>query len=353
MSLLQCIANSVSTMHGEFSREMPARDLISWNTMMAGYFQHGRLMDAHCLFHGMPEKDVVSWTGMIAGYTQNGHSEEALKLFLKMKQQGINPNRSTFASVLSACASIAALEQGKQIHDHILKTEYSSDVVVGNALVTMYSKCGRINVAYQVFGQMTEQDVVSWTAIITGFAQHGSGKKALELFDRMQQVGIKPNHVTFVGVLTACSHSCLLDEGWQHFYSMTRDYGITPGVDHYACMVDLLGRMGLMTEAEDFIKNMPLQPDPVVWKALLGACAVHRNLEVGERVAKELFKLEPQNSAAYVLLSNIYATTGRWDDVTKVRFMMKNIGVQKEAGCSWIEIKNKVHAFIVGDRSHP
>eukprot|EP01018_Ginkgo_biloba_P039230 Gb_00867 [translate_table: standard] len=355
------VGNALITMYAKFGSDdaqkmfckMQQRDVISWNAMMAGYIQHGRVVDAYQMFIAMSERDVVSWTVMVAGYAQNGYIEEALKFFVQMKRAGMKPNRATFASILSACASLAALEQGKQIHANIIKVEYKSDVFVENALITMYSKCGRVDIAYHVFDKMPERDVVSWSAMIAGYAQHGSAKEALLLFDQMQCTGTKPNHITFVGVLTACSHSCLVDEGWHYYHSMICDHHITPGVDHYACIVDLLGRSGILNEAEDFIKRMPLQPDPVVWKALLGACRVHANTEVGERVAEHLFKLEPQNPAAYVLLSNIYAAVGRWDDVTKVRLMMKRRGVQKKAGSSWIEIKNKVYSFIVGDRSHP
>ncbi|XP_057830652.2 pentatricopeptide repeat-containing protein At2g35030, mitochondrial [Cryptomeria japonica] len=354
------VGNALVTMYGKFNVDdarkafdmMPERDVISWNTMTASYTKHGRLLHAHGLFDRMPQKDVVSWTVMVAGYCQNGHPEESVKLFSEMIRIGVKPNQATLVSILSACSNLAALEQGKQIHVNTIKTEYNCDVFVGNALVTLYSKCGCIDTAYQVFDEMPERDVISWTAIIAGFAQHGRGQKAIQLFELMRDCGVKPNHVTFVGVLTACSHCCLLDEGWRYFSSMSSSHGITPGMEHYSCMVDLLGRLGLLNEAEDFIREMPMEPDPVVWKALLGGCRIHGNLEVGERVAKHLFMLEPENPAAYVLLSNIYATTGRWNDVNKVRFMMVNRGIQKLAGCSWIEIKNKVHAFTVRDIAH-
>eukprot|EP01018_Ginkgo_biloba_P004402 Gb_37836 [translate_table: standard] len=348
------VGNVLITMYAQFGSDdarkmfgkMQQRDVISWNAMMAGYIQYGRVVDAYQMFVEMSERDVVSWTVMIAGYAQNGYVQEALKIFLQMKRAGMKPNRATFASIVSACASLAALEQGKQIHANIIKAEYKSDVFVENALITMYSKCGRVDIAYQVFDKMPERDVVSWSAMIAGYAQHGSAKRALVLFDQMQCTGTKPNHITFVGVLTACSHSCLVDEGWQYYHSMIRDHHIMPRVDHYACIVDLLGRSGLLNEAEDFIKRMPLKPDSVVWKALLGVCRVHANTEVGERVAEQLFKLEPQNPAAYVLLSNIYAAAGRWDDVAKVRLMMKRRGLQKKAGSSWIEVKNKGSWYV-------
>eukprot|EP01018_Ginkgo_biloba_P025321 Gb_09960 [translate_table: standard] len=399
--------------------KMPERDVVSGTALIAGYAQNDRINEARQLFNKMVERNVVSWNAMIAGYTQNGYSEEAMELFSQMQWEGsqpnqatyagvlkacaglealkkgkdihghiiktgfesdvfvgsalvdianmkpnqftfssvisacINPDQSTFTGMLSVCADLAALEQGRHVHAHIIKKEFDSDILVGNALISMYGKCGSIDNARQVLDKMQKRDMVSWNAMITGYAQHGNGKDALQLFKEMQQSGIKPNHVTFIGVLSACSHSGLVKEGWLYFQSMSQNHHITPRADHYACMVDLLGRAGQLDEAEDFIENMPCEPDAVVWGALLGACKIHVNLELGKHAAERLFELEPQNTAAYVVLSNICATVGRWDEVAEVRIRMKDRGLKKKPGCSWIEVKNRVYVFLVGDRSHP
>eukprot|EP01018_Ginkgo_biloba_P022935 Gb_12722 [translate_table: standard] len=332
---------------------MPQPDVVSWNAMIAGYAQNERIEDALQLFNKMPKRDVISWNVMIAGYEQNGHCEEALYLFSQMQWAGVKPDHTTFTSILSACGSLAALEQGKQVQGYITKIGIVADIPMGNSLITMYSKCGSLEDARLVFNEMPSRDVVSWNAIITGYAQHGCAEEGLQLFKHMQQAGMKPNHVTFVGVLSACSHAGLVEEGWCWFESMGQDYLITPSTEHYAAMVDLLGRSGHLDDAEDFIRRMPFEPDAVVWGALLGACRVHGNVDIGQRAADSLFELEPQNSGTYVLLSNIYAAASRWDDVLKVRKMMKDRGIRKQPGCSWIELKNRVHAFVVGDRSHP
>eukprot|EP01018_Ginkgo_biloba_P020678 Gb_35168 [translate_table: standard] len=331
---------------------LPKRDVVSWNTMIAGYTLNGRLKDARQLFDKMPERNIVSWNTMIAGYLQNGHGGKALKLFSQMQKAGVKPDQSTYTSVLSACACIASLEGGKQVHEHIIKTGFNSDVFVGSTLITMYSKSGCIDNASHVFKKMPERDVVAWNAIIAGYGQHGHGKDALQLFEQMQQVGMKPDHITFVGVLVACSHVGLVDEARRYFSSMIQDHSIIPRADHYGCMIDLFGRAGHLEEAENFVKNMPFEPNASMLGSLLGACRIHKNMELGKHVAERLFELEPQDAAPYVLLSNIYAAAGRWDEVAKVRAMMKDRGIKKQPGCSWIEVKNMVHAFHAGDRSH-
>eukprot|EP01018_Ginkgo_biloba_P025327 Gb_09957 [translate_table: standard] len=338
--------------HQLFSK-MPVRNVVSWNAMVTGCAKNGRLEDALQLFEKMPAPNVVTWNGIIAGYAQNAYGEEALKVFSQMQQEGIKPDCFTFSSVLSACASLAAMEKGKQIHSHIIRMGFESAVFVGSALVDMYAKCGSIVDADHFFGKMPELNVVSWNAMILGFAQHGQGLEALRLFQLMQQAGMKPNHITFVGVLAACSHAGLVDEGRLYFDSMSREHYIAPAVDHYACMVDLLGRAGYLDEAEDFIKRMPFEPDVVVWGALLAACRIHSNLELSKRVAEHLLELEPQNAATYVMLANNYAAAGEWDNVGKVRVIMKDRGINKTPGCSWVEVQNRVHTFLVGDKSHP
>eukprot|EP01018_Ginkgo_biloba_P026598 Gb_12372 [translate_table: standard] len=328
-------------------------DVSVGNSLVAMYARYGSISFARQLFDKMSERDVVSWNAMITGYVQNGHAQEALILFHQMQLADVKPNAVTIVSVLPACAHIAALQQGKWIHDYIVRSGFELDASVGTALVDMYAKCGNIEIARQLFNKISKRDVVSWNAMIAGYGMHGHGEEALELFNEMQQTGLRPNHITFVCLLSACSHAGLVDDGWKYFNCMRQDYCITPRVKHYACMVDLLGRAGHLDEAQDLIEKMPLQPDAGVWGALLSACRIHCNIELGERVAGRLFDLEPENDGYYVLLSNIYAAAGRWNDVVKVRTMMKEKGLKKTPGCSLIEIDNNVHAFLVGDRSHP
>eukprot|EP01018_Ginkgo_biloba_P004002 Gb_27891 [translate_table: standard] len=340
-------------MHCYITRNGFSSDVLLGNSLIDMYAKCGSIEDACHVFDKMSPRDAVSWTAMIAGYVQNGLCDQALKLFCRMEVAGIQPDSVTIISVLSACAQLAALQQGKVVHDYIIRRGFASDSSVGSALVDMYAKCGSVENACQVFHKMSHRDVISWTAMITGYATHGHGRAALMLFYKMQQAGMMPDHITFIVVLTACSHAGLVDEGWKCFDCMSRDYGITPQVEHYACMVDLLGRAGHLDEAYDFIRKMPLAPDTGVWGTLLGACRIHRNLELGERVAGHLLELDPQNVGYYVLLSNIFAVAGRWEDVENVRMTMKERGLKKKPGCSWIEVKNIVHVFLVADRSHP
>eukprot|EP01018_Ginkgo_biloba_P003260 Gb_27377 [translate_table: standard] len=333
--------------------KMPQRDVVSWNAMIAGYAQSGLVDEALEFFHKIPKPNVVSWNAMIAGYAQNGRGEEALNFFRQMQVAGVKPDSKTFASVLPACAYLAALEQGMEIHKAIIRSRFHCDVFVESALVDMYAKCGSVEKARDVFNKMLRRDVVSWNAMIAGYAMHGCGEEALKLFEQMQHSGMSPDHITLVCVLSACCHAGLVDEGRQYFNCMTQCYHITPTMDHYICIVDLLGRAGRLDEAQNVINKMPINPDATVWRSLLGACRVHNNIELGEQVAKHLFELEPENAAPYVLLSNIYAAAGRWDDTENVRKMMKDRKVKKTPGCSWIEVNKQMHTFLVGDRSHP
>jgi pentatricopeptide repeat protein len=328
-------------------------DLVARNAMIWGYAQNGLVDEALKLFNKIPRKDVVSWNAMIAGFTQNGRGDEALKLFEQMQLTGARPDAKTIASILPTCANLAALEQGVEIHDKIIKSGLISDLIVVNALIDMYAKCGSIEKARELFDEMHEQDVVSWNIMLGGYATHGGAKEALKLFEKMKCSGMKPNHVTFVNVLSACSRAGLLDEGYQYFNSMSKDHDVTPAMEHYICMVDLLGRAGRLDEAQDFIKKMPIKPNAVLWSCLLSACRQHNNVELAESAAENLFELDPENAAPYVLLSNIYAAAGRWGDIEKVRKMMKERGIKKTPGCSWIEVDKQVHAFLVGDKSHP
>ncbi|KAJ7517809.1 hypothetical protein O6H91_21G040700 [Diphasiastrum complanatum] len=329
-------------LHSDIIRRGFQSDVIVASTLVDMYAKCGHTEDARELFNNVSERDVVSWTAMIAGYAQNGLGKEALALYEQMKLEGVQPSNVTFVLLLKACASLAALEQGKQLHSDIIKRGFQSDVIVGNTLVDMYAKCGRTKDALELFNNMSERNVVSWTAMIAGYAQNGLGKEALSLFDQMQREGTKPNEVTYICVLSACAHSRLVDEGRYVFDSMCKNHGVTPTREHYACMVDLLGRAGCLSDAELFIHKMPIQPDSVVWMTLLGAARNHGHVEIGKRAFDHVIKLEPKDAAPYVLLSNIYAAAGRKDELAKIRNEMKDAGVKEMPGCSWIKVDNQV-----------
>eukprot|EP01018_Ginkgo_biloba_P027015 Gb_10922 [translate_table: standard] len=337
----------------ELFQKMPKPDVVSWTAMIAGYTQNGHVDEALKLFQQMPEPNVVSWTTIVAGYAQNGQSVEALDLFRQMQLAGVKPDPKAFASVLPACANLAALEQGIEIHEEIIRSGFHSDILLVNAVLDMYAKCGNIHKARNLFDNMHQRNSVSWTTMIAGYAMHGCGKEALKLFEQMLHSGMIPDHVTLLCVLSACCHAGLVDEGLSYFDCMIQYYCITPAMEHYGCIVDLLGRAGRLDEAQNFINKMPIKPDATVWKSLLSACKTHNNIELGECAAEHLFELDPKNATPYVLLSNIYAAAGRWDDSENVRRMMKDRKVKKNPGCSWIEVNKQVHTFLIGDRSHP
>ncbi|KAK7358150.1 hypothetical protein VNO77_00071 [Canavalia gladiata] len=337
----------------ELFEAMPCRNTGSWNIMISGYGQNGDMAQARNLFDMMDQHDSVSWAAIIAGYAQNSHYEEAMNMLVEMKREGESLNRSTFCCALSTCADTAALELGKQVHGQVVKTGHENGCLVGNALVGMYCKCGSIDEAYDVFEGIQHKDIVSWNTMLAGYARHGFGRQALMVFESMTTEGVKPDEITMAGVLSACSHSGLTDRGAAYFHSMNKDYGITPNSKHYTCMIDLLGRAGRLEEAQNLIRNMTFEPDAATWGALLGASRVHGNTELGEKAAEMVFKMEPHNSGMYVLLSNLYAASGRWIDVGKMRLKMREVGVHKIPGYSWVEVQNKIHTFTVGDQFHP
>ena len=316
------------------------------------YAKCGCIEDAAVVFDSMKERNIITWNVMIGAYAGSGRGVEAYDLYLKMKEEGFQPNAVTYMSLLNDCASTGALEWVKDVHRHILEEGHESDVRVGSALVHMYAKSGSIEDAQLVFERMEECNVMTWNIMIGGLGQHGRGQDALELFWKMKADGLVPDAYSFVALLSACSHAGLVDEGRQIFCAM-KDYGVEPTVVHYSCMVDLLGRAGLLEETKRFISSMPVEADAGTWGALLGACRTYGNVELGELAAKEVLRLEPADACPYVLLSNIYAAAGQWDQVSFIRYMMQERGIRKEPGVSWIEISNKVHRFVVGDRSHP
>ncbi|KAK9706727.1 hypothetical protein RND81_07G147900 [Saponaria officinalis] len=323
------------------------------NSLIDLYGKSGNINDTEKIFQESRIGDLASFTSMITAYSQHGQGEEALKLFRKMQSMELVPDPYACSALLSACVSLSAYELGKQIHVHILKLGYTSDTFAGNSLVNMYSKCGSLDDADRLFCRLSEKGIVSWSAMIGGLAQHGRGKEALELFDWMLKDGIHPNHVTLVSVLYACSHAGLVDEAKCYFKTMENLYGIEPTLEHYACMIDILARSGKLREALKILNEMPYEPNGAIWGSLLGAAKTHKNVELGQRAAEMLFTLEPDKSSTHVILANLYASAGMWENVTETRRLMKENNVKKEPGMSWIEVKDKVHTFIVSDKSHP
>ncbi|KAL6201415.1 hypothetical protein ACLB2K_025129 [Fragaria x ananassa] len=316
------------------------------NSLLDTYGKCGQVENAVRIFEECKSEDLVAFTSMITAYAQYEQGEEALKLYVQMLQRGNEPDSFVCSSLLNACANLSAYEQGKQIHVHILKFGFLSDAFAGNSLVNMYSKCGSIDDAGRAFSEVPERGIVSWSAMIGGLAQHGHGKEAINMFNQMLRDGICPDHITLVSVLCACNHAGLATEARIYFESMKELFGVVPREEHYACMIDLLGRAGKIKEAMELVNIMPFQANASVWGSLLGAARIHKNVELGERAADMLFVLEPEKSGAHVLLANIYAAAGMWDKVAKMRRLMKHNQVKKEPGMSWIEVQDKVHTFI-------
>ncbi|XP_057860967.1 putative pentatricopeptide repeat-containing protein At1g68930 [Cryptomeria japonica] len=328
-------------------------DVVVASALIDMYTKCGRIQKARELFNRMPQRNVVSWNTMIAGYAQNGFVESALELFNQMQLGVVKPDFTTLATILPTCAKMGALEQGMKLHKKIIECGFLSDAVVASALIDMYAKCGSIQKARELFDKMSQRDVVSWNAMIAGYAMHGYCNDAFKLFELMKHYGTYPDRVSFVCVLFACCHAGLVDEGCKYFHGMSDSNYILPTMDHYVCMVDLLSRAGYLEEALKFIIKVPIKPAVVGWMCLLAACRSHKNVGLGAFTANVLVELDPKNAAPYILLSDIYSEVGRWGDAQKVRRLMKDREIKKTPGCSWIEINKMVHAFCVGDKSHP
>ncbi|XP_058082896.1 pentatricopeptide repeat-containing protein At5g66520-like [Magnolia sinica] len=336
--------------------DMPLRNTATWNSMIAGYLRCGDADAARRMFDDMPERNVISWTTVIAGCAQSGRCKQALLLFHEMQKARVEPDQVAMVAALSACAEFGDLKSGRWIHafiDEVPGFKQPRLVSLNNALIHMYAKCGVIEEAHRIFEEMPQRSVISWTTMITGFAMHGRGEDALSVFKRMQSMGVRPDEITFIGVLCACSHAGWVDEGRRCFDHMIRVCHITPRIEHYGCMVDLLSRAGLLDEANKLIDTMPIEPNDVVWGALLGGCRIHKDVELASHVGGQLTELEPDRAAGYlVLLSNVYAAAKRWDDVARVRGRMVQMGVKKPVGRSWIEVNGVIHDFVAGDQTH-
>lgn len=365
--------------------EMPKRDIFSWNCMIAGHVAIGDLEAANELFKAMPVRDVVSWNCMIDGYARGGNVslafeffdrmhgtirnvvswnlvlalhtrmknfDECLRMFDRMIEGGeAMPNEATLVSVLTACANLGRLSVGIWVHSYIKRKDIKLDVLLSTCLITMYAKCGAMDLARDVFVAMPVKSIVSWNSMIMGYGFHGNGDKAIEIFIEMEKTGQKPNDTTFICVLSACTHAGMVVEGWRYFDLMRRVYKIEPKVEHYGCMVDLLARAGFVENSEELIEKVPVKSGSVLWGALLSGCRTHVDSKLGEIVAKRLIELEPLDIGSYVLLSNMYAAQGRWDDVERVRLMMKAKGLQKEAASSLVHLEDLESTCIVKNDS--
>ncbi|MQL72796.1 hypothetical protein Taro_005099 [Colocasia esculenta] len=331
---------------------MTARNLVSWNTMLDGYMRNGEVGESVSLFRRMVKRDKMTWTAMISGYVKNGRLEEALECFRQMQLHRIDPDYVTIISVLAACADLGALGQGLWAHQYAWRQGLSRNVRLSNSLIDMYSRCGRVDFARQVFEVMPSRTLVSWNSMIVGFAINGCAHEALQHFSMMQAAGFVPDGVSFTGVLTACSHAGLVEEGLRYYDMMTQACGISPRLEHYGCLVDMLSRTGRLRDAMDILQSMPMKPNEVVLGSLLAACRVHGDVSMAERVLGYLVEVEPDCDSGYILLSNVYAAAGMWDGVGEVRSSMKTQGIKKTPGISGVEVDGDVHEFVAGDDSH-
>ncbi|KAK2973203.1 hypothetical protein RJ640_024490 [Escallonia rubra] len=337
----------------EIFEKMETRDVFTWTTMINGFAKNGELDLARKYFDEMPLRNVVSWNAMIAGYSQNNQPKEALELFHRMEKARVVPIESTLVCVLSACSQLGCLDLGRWIHFYYVEQKrIRLSAILGNAFIDMYAKCGSINEAAHLFDEMQERDLVSWNSMIVACASHGLAEKALILFEQMKNMKYKPDDITFVGVLSACSHGGLLTQGREYFRNMEGTFGLKPKVEHYACMVDLLGRIGLLKEAYELIKEMPMQPDKAAWGALLNACRIYSNVELGKLAAEKLLTLDPTDSGIYAILASLCANKREWGDVRTVRSMMRERRIIKTPGRSSIEVEGEFHEFLAADESH-
>jgi pentatricopeptide repeat protein len=329
------------------------RNVFVATSLVDMYAKCGSMEEARCVFDGMVEKDVVCWSAMIQGYAYNGLPREALELFFEMRKVNVRPDCFAMVGVLSSCARLGALELGNWAKGLMDDDEFLSNPVLGTSLIDFYAKCGSMEEALGVYKKMKEKDRVVFNAVISGLSMYGHFGAAFGVFGQMGKCGIRPDENTFVGLLCACTHAGLVDDGRRYFNSMSHVFSVTPTIEHYGCMVDLLGRAGLLVEAHNLIKGMPMKANAIVWGALLGGCRLHRETQLAEHVLKQLIELEPWNSGHYVLLSNIYSASRRWDEAEKIRSTLNEKGMQKLPGYSWVEVDGVVHEFLVGDTSHP
>ncbi|XP_057759517.1 pentatricopeptide repeat-containing protein At5g13270, chloroplastic isoform X1 [Arachis stenosperma] len=317
------------------------------------YFKCARFEAAYQAFESIREPNDFSWSALITGYCQNGKFDKALEIFRTLRSKGVLLNSFMYTSIFQACSSVSDLIFGSQVHADAIKKGLVACLSGESAMITMYSKCGKIDYAHQTFLAIDKPDNIAWTAIICAHAYHGRASEALRLFSKMQKSGVRPNAITFIGLLTSCSHSGLVRQGKKFLDSMSDKYNVDPTIDHYNCMIDIYSRAGLLQEALEMIKSLPFEPDVLSWKSLLGGCWSHRNLEIAMIAAERVLQLDPLDTATYVIMFNLNALLGKWDEAAKFRKMMAERNLRKEVSCSWIIVKHKVHRFVVGDRHHP
>ncbi|CAK7341853.1 unnamed protein product [Dovyalis caffra] len=323
------------------------------NCLLTMYVKTGEIDCGRKLFNENPRKGLITWNAMINGYAQNGLANNVLELYEEMESKGVCPDPLTLVGVLSSCAHLGALSVGRKVERKMEDFGFGSNPFLNNALINMYARCGNLTKARDIFDGMPVKSVVSWTAIIGGYGMHGQGEVAVELFDEMIRSRIRPDGTAFLSVLSACSHAGLTNKGLNYFGVMERKYGLRPGAEHYSCMVDLLGRAGRLKEARELIESMQVKPDGALWGALLGACKIHRNVELAELAFERVIELEPTNTGYYVLFSNVYTEAGNLEGILRVRTMMRERKLKKDPGCSYVESKERVHLFFAGDRNHP
>ncbi|KAL3637155.1 hypothetical protein CASFOL_019454 [Castilleja foliolosa] len=327
------------------------------NALIDMYGKCRHLVDALVVFKNTIDKDIYSWNSIISVHEQCGDHDGTLKLLKQMLCSGFRPDLVTITAVLPACAHLAALMHGKEIHGYIiingLKSLINSNTYTVNAIMDMYAKCGSMREARLVFDGLRIKDVASWNIMVMGYGMHGFGNEALDLFSRMCVTGLKPDEISFVGLLSACSHAGFVRQGREILLEMESKYGVTPAMEHYACVIDMLGRAGQLEEAHELILNMPIEPNQVVWRAFLSACRLQGNAELAEVAARRVVELEPEHCGNYVLLSNMYGAAGRYDEVAELRNEMRQQDVKKSPGCSWVELGDGIRVFLNGDRAHP
>ncbi|XP_038884493.1 putative pentatricopeptide repeat-containing protein At3g25970 [Benincasa hispida] len=349
------LGNNGKSLHGLVIKRGLEQSVPISNALISMYIKSecGSMKEALCIFESLEFKDRVSWNSILTGLSQTGLSEDAVKSFLHMRSAAMDIDHYSFSAVLRSCSDLATFQLGQQIHVLAIKYGLESNEFVSSSLIFMYSKCGIIEDARRSFEESSKNSSITWNALMFGYAQHGQCNVALDLFFLMEKKKVKMDHITFVAVLTACSHIGLVEQGCKFLRCMESDYGVPPRMEHYACAVDLYGRSGRLEEAKALIEEMPFKPDAMVWKTFLGACRSCGNIELACQVASHLLEMEPEEHCTYVLLSNMYGNLMRWDEKAKVKRLMKERGVKKVPGWSWIEVKNNVHAFIAEDHSHP
>lgn len=336
--------------------EMKAKNLVSWNALISSYAESGLYDKAFELFSQLEKMEVypemkpnvITWSAVICGFASKGLGEESLAVFRKMQLANVKANSVTIASVSSICAMLAALNLGREVHGHVIRAGMDDNILVGNGLINMYTKCGSFKPGCMVFEKLENRDSISWNSMIVGYGMHGLGKDALSTFNQMIKSGFRPDDVTFIAALSACSHAGLVAEGRWLFYQMVQKFKIKPQMEHYSCMVDLLGRAGLVEEASNIVKGMPFEPNAYIWSAILNSCRMHKDTDLAEETASQIFNLNSEITGSHMLLSNIFAASCRWEDSARVRISARMKGLKKVPGCSWIEVKKKVYMFKAG-----